>query len=146
MVQWTEKPVKPQVAEPKQEMPPAVAPRQVRKASKSRLTGPLQVVTVLTFFGLLLGYFVYRGMPAEQSVAKREPAPVADRDIATGRIVVMDHRAECRELGFNNQSGRTVHKGQVSCHDTPAYHGESTPSLYRHPVNRLETIRRSFAQ
>jgi hypothetical protein len=147
MVQWTEKPVKPQVAAPKEE-PPVIVQRPVRKARKSRLVGPLQVVTVCTFFGLLIGFFIYKEMPAaSHAAAKRETVLERDHERdAAGRIVVMDHRAECREIGFDNQSGRTVHKGQISCHDTPAYSGSATPSLYRHPTNRLESIRRSFAQ
>jgi hypothetical protein len=169
MVQWTDKPaVKPQAAAPeqaaapkhaaaaqkhaaapKQDEPPVVMHRPVRKARKSRLTGPLQVATVCAFFGLIIGFFVYKEMPAATTAAaKREAVQERDRDrdMATGRIVVMDHRAECREIGFDNQSGRTVHKGEIACLDQPSHDGKGTPSLYRHPTNRLDTIRRSFAQ
>lgn len=145
MVQWTEKPVaKPQVSAPKQDEP-QVAYRPVRKARKSRLTGVLQVFTVCAVFALIGGsYFMFKeAAPAASSTASRQTAQ--ERDVTTGRIVVMD-QAECRELGFDNQSGRTVQKGQVSCHDAPAYSGSSTPSLYRHPTNRMESIRRSFSQ
>jgi hypothetical protein len=152
MVQWTDKPaVKPQTAATKQaaakqeDAPVAVAPRPVRKARKSRLASPLQVLTVCAFFGLIIGFFVYKEMPAASTAAAKRES-VQDRDIATGRIVVMDHRAECREIGFDNQSGRTVHKGEIACLDQPSYDSKGTPSLYRHPTNRLESIRRSFAQ
>ncbi|MGV3635859.1 MAG: hypothetical protein ACO1NY_16035 [Pseudorhodoplanes sp.] len=128
---------------------PAVAHRPVRKARKSSIAGPLQVVTVCAVFGLILGFFVYKEMPsASHAAAKREAAQDRDRDrdMATGRIVVMDHRAECREIGFDNQSGRTVHKGEIACLDQPTYDSKGNPSLYKHPTNRLDHIRRSFAQ
>jgi hypothetical protein len=144
MVQWTEKPApKPQVSAPKQDEPQVVH-RPVRKARKNRLTVPLQVFAVCAVFAMIGGsYFMFREAPPASPAASRQIAQ--ERDVTTGRIVVMDD-TQCRELGFDNQSGRTVQKGQVSCHDTPAYNGSGTPSLYRHPVNRLESIRRSFAQ
>jgi hypothetical protein len=154
MVQWTEKPaVKPQAAQvaasqaaaPKPEDPPVVVQRTVRKARKSRMAGVMQALTVCAFFGLIIGFFLYREMPSGTAKAPAPQETVQERAAAAGRIVVMD-RAECREFGFDNQSGRTVHKGQVSCHETPTYNGSATQSLYRHPTNRLDSIRRSFAQ
>lgn len=146
MVQWTEKPaVKPQASAPKPEEP-RVAPRPVRKARKGRLAGPLQALTVCAVFGALVAsFFMYQGSTQSKHPAAAQRQAVPDRDVTTGRIVIMD-QAECRELGFDNQSGRTVQKGNVSCSDAPAYNGSATPSLYRHPTNRLESIRKSFAQ
>ena len=146
MVQWTEKPaVKPQVSAPKQEEPP-VMPRPLRKARRSRLAGPLQALTVCAVFGALIaGFFMYQDTTHSKHPPAQRQAAQQERDVTTGLIVIMD-QAECRELGFDNQSGRTVQKGSVSCHDTPSYNGSATPSLYRHPTNRLESIRKSFAQ
>lgn len=138
-----------QAAAPKPDDAPPAAPRAVRKARKGSFAGPLQVVTVCAFFALIIGFFAYKGMPAATTAAaKREAAQDRDRDrdMATGRIVVMDHRAECREIGFDNQSGRTVHKGEIACLDQPSYDSKGNPSLYRHPTNRMDQIRRSFAQ
>jgi hypothetical protein len=141
MVQWTEKlAAKPQISAPKQDEP-QVPYRAVRKPRKSRLAGALQVLSVCAIFGLIVGYFVYKEKPA--ATAPRQTAQ--QRDLTTGRIVVMDE-TQCRELDFDNQSGRTVQKGQVSCHQAPGYDGSTTQSLYRHPTNRLESIRRSFTR
>jgi hypothetical protein len=96
------------------------------------------------FGALVAGFFMYQGTTHSKHPPAQRQA-MQDRDVTTGRIVIMD-QAECRELGFDNQSGRTVQKGSVSCHDTPAYNGSATPSLYRHPTNRLESIRKSFSQ
>jgi hypothetical protein len=149
MVQWTDKPArKPQaVAE---EVKPEVAPRPVvvvRKARRSGFAGVVQVLTICCVFGLIVAsVFMFKEMRATQNApAVAGVAPIAnERDPATGRIVVMD-RDQCRELDFHNQSGKTVHKGAVSCHDTP-HASAANNSLYRHPTNRLEHIRRSFAQ
>jgi len=120
------------------------APRTiVRKARKSRLTGSLQVLTICGVFGLLAAsYFMFKETSHAPSAASRQTAQ--ERDATTGRIVVMD-RTQCRELGFDNQSGKMVHKGAVACHDAP-HDGTTSQSLYRHPTNRLEAVRRSFAQ
>ena len=148
MVQWTDKPAaKPQVA-PEERIPDAApAPRPVvRKARKRRMTGVLQVLSICGVFGLLVAtYFMFkdtRTAPNAPSVAARQTAP--ERDTSTGRIVVMD-RAQCRELDFDNQSGKMIQKGAVACHDAP-HDGTRSHSLYRHPTNRLDAIRRSFAQ
>jgi outer membrane biosynthesis protein TonB len=167
MVQWTDKPApapKPQVApeelkaEDRKERKPDAAPRPVaRKARKSRMAGTLQVVTICGVFGLIVtAVLMFKDMKAPSATASPTAASASpaspgtasaatqERDPATGRIVVMD-RDQCRELGFDNQSGKMVHKGAVNCHD--AAHGSTTgQSLYRHPTNRLDHIRRSFAQ
>jgi hypothetical protein len=149
MVQWTDKPApapKPQVAP--EERKAEAAPRpMVRKARRSRMAGTLQVLTICGVFGLIVAsVYMFKDMKGPSATASvTAVAPAAqERDAATGRIVVMDN-AQCRELGFDNQSGKMVHKGAVSCHD--AAHGATTgQSLYRHPTNRLDHIRRSFAQ
>jgi hypothetical protein len=164
MVQWTDKPArepKPQVVpeEPKAEerRPETVARPMVRKARRSRMAGTLQVVTICGVFGLIVtAVLMFKDMKAPSATASPTTASASpaspgtasaatqERDPATGRIVVMD-RDQCRELGFDNQSGKMVHKGAVNCHD--AAHGSTTgQSLYRHPTNRLDHIRRSFAQ
>lgn len=139
MVQWTEKPAaKAQASSPRE-----AAYRPVRKAKKSALTGVLQAVTVCAVFGLIVGsYFLITGSSTSSSSASRQNAHASD---TTGRIVVKDQE-HCRELGFDNQSGKMVQKGAVQCHDTPSYNGSTSQSLYRHPTNRLESIRKSFAQ
>jgi hypothetical protein len=148
MVQWTDKPApapKPQIAP--EERKPEAAPRPlVRKARKSRLAGSLQVLTICGVFGVIVvSVFMFKGMQTPPAAPATATAPAAqERDAATGRIVVMD-RDQCREFNFDNQSGKTVHKGAVSCHDVP-HDGTTGQSLYRHPTNRLEHIRRSFAQ
>lgn len=143
MVQWTERPAaKPQVSAPKQGEP-NIAHRPLRKPQKRGLVVSLQVMSVCAVFGLIVAsYFIYKETAATPAVASR---PAQDGDLTTGRIVIMDQK-NCRELGFDNQSGRTVQKGQVSCHDTPSYNGSATQSLYRHPTNRLEAVRKSFSQ
>lgn len=138
-----------QAAASKPEDAPAAPPPPLRKPRKSGFAGTLQVVTVCTVFGLIIGFVAYKAIPsATTAAAKREAMQERDRDrdMSTGRIVVMDHRAECREIGFDNQSGRTVHKGEIACLDQPSYDSKGNPSLYKHPTNRLDQIRRSFAQ
>ena len=163
MVQWTDKPApapRPQVGpeelkagERKPDV--AAAPRPaLRKARKNRMAGLLQVVTICGVFGLIVAsVFMFKEMRAKPDTASAAgaSAPVAgaanaakQRDAATGRIVVMD-RDHCRELDFDNQTGQTIQKGAVSCHDT-LHPSAANNSLYRHPTNRLEHIRRSFAQ
>lgn len=143
MVQWTEKPAaRPQVSAPN-ERPPEAAYRPVRKAKKSRVAGLLQVLTICAVFGLIVAsYFLFTGPSTSPAKASRQTAQA--RDATSGRIVIKDE-AHCRELGFDNQSGKMVQKGAVSCHDAPSYDG-TTQSLYRHPTNRLDAIRKSFAQ
>lgn len=149
MVQWTDKPArKPQAAVA--EVKPEVASRPViRKARRSRVGAVLQVLTICGVFGLIVtSVFMFKEMraaPDAPSVAGAAPT-VKERDPVSGRIVVMD-RDQCRELDFNNQSGKTIEKGAVSCHDAHAQQAGTTgQSLYRHPTNRLDHIRRSFAQ
>ncbi len=151
MVQWTDKPAPAPVPQAvPEERKPDPAPRPViRKARKRRLAGSLQVLTICSVFGLIVAtYFVFketRTAPAIAAVPSAIPGQIAqERDATTGRIVVMD-RDQCRELDFDNQSGKTIHKGAVACHDTP-HASSASNSLYRHPANRLEQIRRSFAQ
>jgi hypothetical protein len=155
MVQWTDKPArapKPQEA-PEEPKPEVAAPRpmMVRKARRSRMAGTLQVLTICGVFGLIVtSVFMFKDMPSKPEKASASaavpgaPPAAQQRDPATGRIVVMD-RDQCRELDFDNQSGKTTHKGAVSCHDMP-HASAANNSLYRHPTNRLEHIRRSFAQ
>ena len=154
MVQWTDKPArapKPQVVpeeiKAEERKPEAVVRPVVRKARRSRMAGTLQVLTICGVFGLIVAaVFMFKEMktPSATASANAAAAGAQERDPATGRIVVMD-RDQCRELGFDNQSGKMVHKGAVNCHD--AAHGSTTgQSLYRHPTNRLDHIRRSFAQ
>ena len=154
MVQWTDKPArapKPQVVpeeiKAEERKPEAVVRPVLRKARRSRMAGTLQVLTICGVFGLIVAaVFMFKEMksPSATASANATSAATQERDPATGRIVVMD-RDQCRELGFDNQSGKMVHKGAVNCHD--AAHGATTgQSLYRHPTNRLEHIRRSFAQ
>ena len=142
MVQWTDKPAAiPQTAP--DERPSGAAPRPVvRKARKRGLAGALQVLTICSIFGLIAAsYFVFKETRIAPSTAASQPAP----DTNTGRIVVMDRAAQCRELGFDNQSGKMMHKGAVACHDAP-HDGTTAQSLYRHPTNRMDAVRRSFAQ
>ena len=102
----------------------------------------LQVLTVCAVFGLIAAsYFVFAAPSNSSAGASRQTAQAPD---TTGRIVIKD-KEHCRELGFDNQSGKMAQKGAVSCQDTPSYDG-TTQSLYRHPTNRLESIRKSFAQ
>ncbi len=148
MVQWTEKPARKPQAAPG-EIKPAPVVRPVRKARRSRLAGVVQVLTILCVFGLVVaGVFMFRetkATPDSPAITGTAPA-TQERDPASGRIVVMD-RSQCRELGFDNHSGKMVQKGAVACHDTPVHHaGTAGQSLYRHPTTRLEHIRRAFAQ
>lgn len=149
MVQWTDKPApapKPQAAP--EERKPEAAPRPImRKARRSWLTGSIQALTICGVFGLIIAsVFMFRDTPAkpETASAAGAAATAKQRDAATGRIVVMD-RDQCRELDFDNQTGRTIQKGAVACHDAPHANAASN-SLYRHPTNRMDHIRRSFAQ
>ncbi len=140
MVQWTDKPAaKPQITT-EERKPETASPRPVvRKPRRRRLVGSLQVLTICSVFGLILAsYFTFKETRGEQAAATPERG-------ATARIVVMD-RSQCRELGFDNQNGKMVHKGAVACHDTPQHDGSTGQSLYRHPTNRMEAVRRSFAQ
>jgi hypothetical protein len=147
MVQWTDKPApapKPQAAP--EERKPEAAPRTVvRKARKRGLAGSLQVLTICCVFGaIVVSVFMFKEMraaPDTPSAAAQKAGP--QRDTTTGRIVVMD-RDQCRELNFDNQSGKTIERGAVACHDAP--HANAGNSLYRHPTNRMDHIRRSFAQ
>ena len=141
MVQWTDKPAaKPQIAS-EERKPDTASPRPVlRKPRRRRLVGALQVLTICGVFGLILAsYFTFKETRGDQAAATPE------RGAATARIVVMD-RTQCRELGFDNQNGKMVHKGAVACHDTPQHDGTTSQSLYRHPTNRMDAVRRSFAQ
>jgi hypothetical protein len=147
MVQWTDKPARKPQAAPG-EIKPAPVVRAVRKARRSRLAGVLQVLTILCMFGLVVaGVFMFRDMRAGPEASAAGAAPIMlERDSTTGRIVMMES-SQCRELGFDNHSGKMVQKGAVACHDTPVHHAGTTgQSLYRHPTTRLEHIRRSFAQ
>jgi hypothetical protein len=142
MVQWTEKPAaRPQVSAPGDRQPePAYRP--VRKAKKSLLPGAMQVLTVCAVFGLVVGSYFLITPATSTGSAPRQTAQAPD---TTGRVVIKE-REHCRELGFDNQSGKMAQKGTVSCQDAPSYDGSPSQSLYRHPTNRLESIRKSFSQ
>lgn len=139
MVQWNDKPApKPAVSA---DLPRAATP-QVRKAKKSSRASALRVLTVCAAFALLIaGYALLSRGAASPAGGSRQTAQAQD---ATGRIVIKD-QAHCRELGFDNQSGKMVQRGAVSCQDAASEGGATTQSLYRHPTNRLESIRKSFA-
>lgn len=141
MVQWNEKPA-PRCPVSDWHQPETAHP-QVRKARKSPRAGALPVLTVCAVFALLIGgYALLARGGASPAGTSHQTAKAQD---ATGRIVIKD-QAHCRELGFDNQSGKMVQRGAVSCQDAASDGGTTTQSLYRHPTNRLESIRKSFTR
>ncbi len=147
MVQWTDKPIprteasRPEPQEEERPRPRRPSPPPHKRTSRA----VLQVAVICSIFGLILAsYLLFSYVPNTPAQAIREPLPTHDQ--STGRIIVSD-RTNCREIGFNNYSGQTTVKGTVACTDAPPQPGDpAANSAYRHPTNRLETIRRSFSQ
>ena len=69
-------------------------------------------------------------------------ATLPGKPAGTGRIVIPEREA-CRELGFDNYSGRFSDYGAVACN------GDRGSALaqpnYATPISRLDAIRRTFS-
>lgn len=111
-----------------------------KRASINRI----HVVFVCLTLALILGSYLLVSPQSSNApaLAAREVA-LPNKDVNAGRIVVPE-RVACREFGFDNHSGQLTDKGGVACNEGHAT-DPSMQSLYRRPVNRLDSIRRAFA-
>lgn len=152
MVQWTDKPAPKPHAPQADDEAPATAPRLTapRISARRPQRGTSNGMQGLVVMGLAIGLGVASWFLISQVSHVAQPAGPAsrasiattsERDAGLGRIVVSD-RGDCREMGFDNYSGQTIAKGKVDC--DAAASPDATQSLYRHPTNRLDAVRKSF--
>ena len=81
---------------------------------------------------------------ALQPEVSTQPPTLPGKPAGTGRILIPEKQTvACRELGFDNYSGRFSDYGTVACN---ADRGAAVaPPNYATPISRLDAIRRTFS-
>jgi hypothetical protein len=122
----------------------AAAHRRLRMRAQN---SALAVVACLALAAILAVGFVTVDVAPASKGAPGQAAAAVDRFIATrtGIVRVGDGRRDCRQVDFNNETGRFSNEMRVSCDDASA--ADLNGRLPKSEAgNRFEAIRGSFVK